>query len=740
MTEVLEAALAYVARGWCVVPIKPGEKRPEEKNWQKLRLSPSDLAAAFRPGFGVGVLLGQPSQGLIDIDLDAREAAFLAPRFLPPTPAIFGRASKEESHWLYTVEVIPSTSQHESPAPEGAMLVEMRSTGGQTVFPPSVHPSGEGIEWSSAGDPARVDAAELLGAVKRLAAASLLAKAWPSRGARNNTALALAGGLLRGGWDVEHTTSFIVAVAEAAGDEEVEDRTLSINATKEKLDQGTTEVTGWNALGELIGIATDKGTVEGKAIVSRVLRWLSLDKGTTIGGGLDRTDLGNARRLSNLFGEDLKWSPEQGWLVWDDRRWRSDAVADALVLQRSEKVVEEIVREALAKNGDEEKKKHLSWAIQTQSAGHLASMVDVARRQERILVREMQGWDQGKLLLNCQNGTLDLETGELREHRRDDLITRITAADYDPKARSKDWEKLLRDATGGDADMIEFLQRAAGYSLTGMTDEEKLFFVHGPTASGKSSFVEALKATLGDYASTTDFETFLAKKGDAGARNDIARLARVRMVCSVEVEDGRKIAEALVKTLTGGDVISARFLYKELFEFRPQFKLWLVANHKPRVDNDSAIWRRILVVPFEHTVPEKDRDPMLKRRLVTPLIAGSAILAWAVEGYARWARDKELRIPERVIAATDAYREEQDRLKDFFEEVCTLDPGNLDLGVPKSDLRERYVSWCKRNGSWPISEVAFRQRLLDLGMKEKKSGSVRGWLGISLLAAAEREF
>lgn len=725
---VLEAAVEYTRRGWRVVPIKPNEKRPEGAKWQNLRLTENELRQHFRLGANIGVLLGQPSNGLVDVDLDCPETSFLAPRFLPETGATFGRSSKEESHWLYVVNPIPDIIQHETPAPEGAMLVELRSTGGQTVFPPSIHPSGEAIYWNAKGDPANVETDELIRCVGKLAAAALLARSWPQRGARNKTALSLMGGLFRAGWDTEDVKEFVIAVAEAAGDEEVGDRVLSAESTRDKVANDE-QVTGWPSLIELLG----------KDVVSRVTKWLGIDKGTTIGTGVDRTDLGNARRLANLHGEDVKWSPQLGWLVWDGKVWRSGPLAESLVHQKGETVVNEVVREAMAK-GEDERKKYLAWAISMQSSGRLTAMVEVAKRQERILVKQNDMFDQNRLLLCCQNGTLDLETMQFREHRRDDFITKVTAAEYDPKAKSKTWERFLMESMGGDSALIDFLQQAVGYSLSGLTDEEKLFFVHGPAASGKSTFIESVKSMLGDYAATTDFETFLAKKGDSGARNDIARLAWVRLVSSVEVENGRKLAESLVKTLTGGDVISARFLYKELFEFRPEFKLWLVANHKPKVDDESAIWRRILVVPFEHSVPPEKRDPLLKRELTDPRRSGAAILAWAVEGYRKWRAHRSLAIPKKVEEATRTYRTEMDPLKDFIEQCCEIDPENADLRVSRSDLRERYVAWCKRNSAgWPINDRDFNSKLRELGVREGKSGALRYWIGISTMRDASAD-
>jgi len=231
--------------------------------------------------------------------------------------------------------------------------------------------------------------------------------------------------------------------------------------------------------------------------------------------------------------------------------------------------------------------------------------------------------------------------------------------------------------------------------VTGETTEEKLFFIHGPTAAGKSTFTEAIKATLGDYAVTADFETFLKRIQVGAVRNDVARLAGARFVVSIEVDEGRELAEGLTKILTGGDTVSTRFLYHESFEFFPKFKLWLAANHAPRVsDRDDALWRRILRLPFEHTIPEEKRDPKVKATLRDPKIAGPAILAWAVRGCLLW-QQCGLFVPEVIRDATDEYRADQDPLRDFFPDECKFDTTAF---VPVSDLRKRYDDWGKETG------------------------------------------
>lgn len=259
-----------------------------------------------------------------------------------------------------------------------------------------------------------------------------------------------------------------------------------------------------------------------------------------------------------------------------------------------------------------------------------------------------------------------------------------------------------------------------------------LFLIHGPTAAGKSTLVEALKAALGDYSATADFDTFLARR-EGGPRNDIARLAGRRLVASIEMEEGRRLAEGLVKMLTGGDTVSARFLYREAFEFRPSAKLWLVANTKPRVsDDDAAIWRRIRLIPFEHTVPPEERDPSVKDRLRDPAIGGPAVLAWAVRGCLAWQCDG-LRAPERIARATSAYREEMDPLAAFLDERCVLEG---DASVPAGELYQAYVAWARESGERRVlTSNDVGRRLTDRGLPAERTTRERLRRGIRLRTA-----
>ena len=450
------------------------------------------------------------------------------------------------------------------------------------------------------------------------------------------------------------------------------------------------------------------------------------------------TDLGNAQRLVQAHARDLRYCAVwRTWLVWDGRRWARDATLE--VARRAKATVRHVYHEAVAVADDDARRRLVQHALRSESAARIEGMVKLAQSEPGIPVMP-RDLDADPWLLNVLNGTLDLRTGTLRPHRHEDLITKLAPVEFDPAARSDVWEKFLSDATGGDGDLEQFLQRAAGYSLTGDTSEEKLFFVHGPEAAGKSTFIEAEKGVLGDYAATADFETFLARRDVGGPRNDVARLAGARFVASIEVDEGKRLAQGLVKQLTGGDTVAARFLYEQEFEFKPAFKLWLAANHAPKVsDADGALWRRILRVPFEHAVPKERQNPRIKATLTDPKQAGSAILAWALAGLRSW-RERGLGVPPVVEKATAAYRAEMDPLKDFFAERCVFEPA---AWVRRDDLSKAYQEWLRDAGEEGLSRRAFNARLRDHGCQpaQRRDGEKRpkGWDGIRLRSDDEPE-
>jgi putative DNA primase/helicase len=439
------------------------------------------------------------------------------------------------------------------------------------------------------------------------------------------------------------------------------------------------------------------------------------------------TDYGNAERIVREHGRDLRFAPGLGWLAWDGRRWKRDS--DGEVIRRAKRTIRQLYAKAAEIGDSGERARVAKWAVACESQQRLAAAVKLAETELGVIVKP-ERLDAEPFLLNVENGTIDLKIGELREHRRGDLLTKLAGTVYLPDARSELLERVIEHATGGDTQRAGFLQRVAGYSATGDTSEEVFFFLHGPTATSKSTLLDALQGALGEYAMVADFESFLKRRGDAGIRNDLARLNGARLVVSIEVDEGAALAEGLLKILTGGDKIAARFLYSELFEFKPSLKLWLAANQRPRVNaDDDAIWRRIVQVPFLEQVPENERDPEIKRALRDDPAEKSAVLAWAVQGALQW-QQRGLAVPESVKAYTADYRAENDRLGEWFADSVTLEPVAT---TSAKELRASYDDWCSANGEKPIRRELFAAALKARGCDSYRGkGGTRHWQGVQV--------
>jgi putative DNA primase/helicase len=435
------------------------------------------------------------------------------------------------------------------------------------------------------------------------------------------------------------------------------------------------------------------------------------------------TDLWNAERFVVQHRANIRFAPEIGRLAWDGRRWRRDV--DGAWMRCAKNTVKSMYAEAATSRDSERLAKH---AVASASEARLRAMTSLAESELDVLVSP-RDLDSDPWLFNVKNGTVDLRMGELREHRREDLITRITNVEYVPDADSNIWDDAIDRVTGSDPDLAAFLQRAYGYSLTGHTYEHKLFFAHGPGATGKTTTLEAMRLVLGEYSMTADFETFLKRRGDAGVRNDIARLAGARLVISLEVDEGKQLAEGLIKVVTGGDTVTARFLYGEAFEFRPAFKLWLAANTRPRVNaTDTAMRRRILEVPFVQVIPEAERDERITIALRTDPAVQSAILAWGIRGCLQW-QDEGLNPPDTVINYTNEYFASHDPLLDWLSDTCNA---AADGWTPTATLRASYQAWCEDNGETAINSKQFKTHLEGKGFREHRTKSARGWLGITV--------
>ncbi len=441
----------------------------------------------------------------------------------------------------------------------------------------------------------------------------------------------------------------------------------------------------------------------------------------------NQSDLGNARRLVQRHGHDLRYCHVwDKWLVWDSRRFKLDDSGE--IYRRAKETVGAIYREAAAASDDAERKDIAKHALRSEAESRIKAMVALAESEPGISVRP-DDLDRDPWLMSVGNGTLNLQTGKLQPHDRTDLMTKLAPVSYDELAPCPTWLAFLDRVLASKSDLVDFVQRAIGYSLTGRTVERVAFILWGVGRNGKSTLLETMTATMGDYGDRTPTETLLAKR-DTGIPNDVAALKSLRFAFASEAEEGRRLDEAKVKDLTGGDTISARFMRGEWFSFRPEFKLWLGTNHKPVIrGTDHAIWDRLRLIPFEVRIPEHEQDKNLRDKL---LAEAPGILAWAVQGCLSWQRDG-LGAPQDVKAATAAYRTEQDVFGTFLDDACLLKP---ELTVTAKDLYSAYQRWCEESGEKPMSQKAIGQRLTERGMTSVRigHGGPRSWRGLALLS------
>lgn len=453
------------------------------------------------------------------------------------------------------------------------------------------------------------------------------------------------------------------------------------------------------------------------------------------------TDLGNAERFAACHGDSVKFdTANRCWRIWDGKRWAADSSLHMLKLaaQTARNIMQEAASASAPATTDSHdiRKSLAAWAIKSESRDRLAAMIEVAKSQDGIAV-DATSFDADIMLFNCLNGTLDLKSGILRPHKKSDLLTKLSKVEYRKGATCPRWERFLKDATGNDSDVIRFLQRAAGYILTGSTSEEKMFLIYGGEASGKTTFLESLRAILGDYGVTID-PAMLTKashtRQSGAASPDVARLAGVRLAAGSELEQGRELSHGLAKSLTGGETITARQLYAGYADFFPQFKIMLALNHCPKANaDDGAIWRRLTRIAFDKTVPVEKRDKTLKPYLRDSKGGASAVLAWAVEGCLAWQRHG-LVIPDAVQRSTDNYRNESDPIHTFFEDCLSFNPM---AWTPWIEIWTAYQEYSESQGiaeRYRVSPVRITERLKSKGCEPSRKYTGRGWQGVEIRA------
>ncbi|EOV9525606.1 phage/plasmid primase, P4 family [Bacillus cytotoxicus] len=429
------------------------------------------------------------------------------------------------------------------------------------------------------------------------------------------------------------------------------------------------------------------------------------------------TELGNAERIAYEYGHVIKYVSDIGWYIWDGKRWKLDTKKEI------ERITAKVLR-SLYKSDDELEQK---WARMCERRNiRMNSIKDLMP----LVPGEREDFDRHKYLFNVENGIVDLKTGKLQPHDRNLHLTKITNIEFDENAKCPTWLAFLEQIFLGDKELIDYMQRLIGYSLTGDISEQIMMFLVGGGSNGKSTFINTIKDLVGEYGKQAKADTFIKKK-DTGANNDIARLVGARFVSAIESEEGEKLSESFVKQITGGEPVLARFLRQEYFEFIPEFKVFFTTNHKPVIGGlDEGIWRRVKLIPFNLNLPAHKRDKRLPEKLSLEM---PGILNWAIEGCIKW-QQEGLKEPKVVAEATGQYKEDMDILAPFLDEVCYTDePKNEAIRIEAKELYNVYDNWCFKSGERSLGNRSFYRMLETKGFGKTKGSKNRTFLtGITL--------
>lgn len=715
-----KAALEYAKRGWSVHPLKPCDKTPASLNgFKDATRSEKTINKWWHSNLNanIGIATGEKS-GFFVIDIDGEQGEEHLAQLeklhggLPPT---MEAETKRGRHILFRLPLGKVKNSAGKIGPQ----IDVRGDGGYIVAAPSKHPDGGLYAWKSRHSPDDIGIADAPEWLLELVVA-------PPRG---NSDVRGTGHTLREGY--------------AGGESNIMQSALRSVSDAPKGERNETLNKAAFILGQYIGAGCLKRAEAESALFTAAAQCGLVDDDgesaarETIASGLGAgvlepryprgrekialSDVGNSKRLVSRHGGDIRhchaW---KCWLIWDGRRWGKDTCGRIVELAKdtATSILEE-ASEAQWQNLPSAKEL-TKWGTRSVQRERINAMIDLARSELPISPADL---DKDIWAINVNNGTLDLRSGSLRRHRREDFFTKLAPVDYHPDSKCPQFDDVVMTAADEDTDLARYIQRSLGYALTGDVSEECLFFWHGIGRNGKGTIAETVRAVMGEYAATTPAAT-LTQKDRGGPRNELASLRGVRLVFASEVDEGRKLDEALVKSLTGGDNIAARFLYCEYFEFRPEMKIVLQTNYRPRVHGaDEGIWSRIRLVPFNVTIPKKQRDQKLKERLRREELSG--VLSWLVRGCLEWQEQGELVEPRAVIDATKSYRDEEDALGGFLD-ACTVSAEDLaqtpgSVRVTCLNLFGASKIWFEQHGAEPMAQWNFGRKMAARGFQSRSA-------------------
>lgn len=433
---------------------------------------------------------------------------------------------------------------------------------------------------------------------------------------------------------------------------------------------------------------------------------------------LEYSDDALADKFSEQYANDLKFIARRGvWMHWNGARWVEDEAGNAINYAR--KVARDAATEAAGRPDLGRRAESIGKAIASRRT--IVNIEQLARTDPRHRAGPDQ-FDSDPWLLNTPGGVVELKTGTLRESRREDWCSKSTKYTPEP-GDCPVWTKFIEDATEGDPLLIRYLQKVGGYAMTGCTSEQKFFFIYGGGGNGKGTYMNFLYHMLQDYSKQADMQTFTEKKFQTHP-TDLAELQGARLVKAEETATGQRWDESKIKSLTGGDPVTARYMRQDNFTYIPVFKLLFAGNQKPSLRNvDAAIKRRLYMIPFDFTVAESQRINNLDQLLDAE---GPQIMAWFLEGCSAW-QEESLDPPPRVLALTEDYFEQEDQMGQFIAEYCDCAPQH---GGLVTELYAAFGLWAQANGEKGVTLKTFRDLLTQKGYHSVKRGGWRGIVGI----------
>jgi len=710
--------------------LKHKSKKPPPEGWRALTAGDNDIENFNKLPANVGIVLGDVSGGLVDIDLDRLSAVKVAPYFLPATGWVFGRKSKPNSHWVYRVPEAGQKVKYEcrylvgkNNEPKG-VFVEYRGNGCYTVFPPSAHedPPHEQIEFSQFDGIGKSTREELLIACQWIFATAVLAECY-KEGSRQDVIMALTGTLLHGGKSITEIKNMVAAICDATGDREYNQRVGAMNSTHLKWQRGE-RVTQWGSLVGLIG----------EEPVKAVADVLGLKKGSaepTTQIEDEKNDTGVAASfVKSCARNQLLYIPmREKFFVYEDGLWHEDdgdvkterlfdrfIMADIRSLRTDPNIPAKVMNSEVA------------FLLKYRNDSNIKKTI---RRVRTLLDVPPNLLDANNDLIGVRNGVYNMRTGTLEEPKPEHYITQRSNVMFDAKAKCPKFKAFLHMIFEGDEELIHYIQAIMGYMLTGHVDRQEFYIFWGEGQNGKSTLINFIRHMLGSLATGLMDSTLFENTG-ANAEYDIASCSGKRLVIGDEMESGSRLNARMLKRLTGDKIKKTRDIYEKAFDFDVRFKLVIICNKKPRIDvYDEAIKRRVRFIPFNYRIPDEMRVLDFDGKLLAEEASG--ILNFMLEG-AKVYMAGQIVEPKTLTRATKGYFKGQDSVDEFIEFGGIA--RNPDLSVGIGVFYDRYREYCEDAGLDTLGKKELTAILLKLGYTQDRTASKRVWKGLGLADVA----